>query len=198
MDVRGSNPRPGALYRTVQGGASELRSVFIFIMYYVYVLLSKKDNKFYIGFTENLKERIKKHKSGQIFATKGRLPIVLLFYEAYLNKYDALRREKYLKTEKGKTTLKSMLSEKSVNLTSGFSLYILKTMRKKEITIEVLARMIQKGFDETATKAEMKKGFNEVYKRFDKIENLILIDHKRRIERLEFEVKELKELLAIK
>ena len=80
-------------------------------MYYVYVLLSKKDSKFYIGFTENLKGRIKKHKSGQIFATKGRLPIVLIFYEAYLNKYDALRREKYLKTDKGKTTLKSMLKE---------------------------------------------------------------------------------------
>jgi len=80
-------------------------------MYYVYVLLSKKDKKFYIGFTENLKSRVKKHKKGKIFATKGRLPLNLVFYEAYLNKYDALRREKYLKTKKGKTTLRSMLRE---------------------------------------------------------------------------------------
>jgi predicted GIY-YIG superfamily endonuclease len=35
----------------------------------------------------------------------------LIFYEAYKNKYDALRREKYLKTTKGRTTLKSMLRE---------------------------------------------------------------------------------------
>ena len=80
-------------------------------MYYVYVLLSKKDKKFYIGFTENLKSRVKKHKKGKIFVTKGRLPLNLVFYEAYLNKYDALRREKYLKTKKGKTTLRSMLRE---------------------------------------------------------------------------------------
>jgi ubiquinone/menaquinone biosynthesis C-methylase UbiE len=58
--------------------------------------------------------------------------------------------------------------------------------------------MVKNGFEETATKTEMKKGFNEVYKRFDKIENLILIDHKRRIERLENEMEELKELFAIK
>lgn len=80
-------------------------------MYYVYVLLSKKDKKFYIGFTENLPERLRKHKRGEIFATKGRLPLILIFYETYLDKYDALRREKYLKTNKGKTTLRSMLRE---------------------------------------------------------------------------------------
>ncbi|MBU2635408.1 GIY-YIG nuclease family protein, partial [Patescibacteria group bacterium] len=32
-------------------------------MYYVYILLSKKDNDFYIGFTEDLKQRIKRHKN---------------------------------------------------------------------------------------------------------------------------------------
>jgi len=85
-------------------------------MYYVYVLLGKKDKKFYTGFTQNLKERIKKHEKGEIFATKPRLPLKLIFYEAYLNKYDTLRREKYLKSEKGKTTLRSMLREYLVSL----------------------------------------------------------------------------------
>jgi len=80
-------------------------------MYYVYILLSEKDNNFYTGYTENLRNRIEKHKNGQVFATKGRLPVILIFYEAYLNKYDALRRESYLKSEKGKTTLRSMLKE---------------------------------------------------------------------------------------
>lgn len=80
-------------------------------MYYVYILQSDKDNKLYIGFTTDLRKRIGKHKSGKVFTTKARLPLKLIFYETYLNKYDALRREKYLKTNKGKTTLKSMLKE---------------------------------------------------------------------------------------
>ena len=79
--------------------------------YYVYVLLSKLDDKFYIGFTEDLRKRLQEHNDGKSFATKCRRPFELIFYEAYRNKYDALRREKYFKSTKGKTSLKSMLKE---------------------------------------------------------------------------------------
>lgn len=79
--------------------------------YYVYVLYSHKDRKFYIGFTENLKKRFVEHQQGKVPSTTPRLPVELIFYEAYRNKYDALRREKYLKSSKGKTTLQSMLKE---------------------------------------------------------------------------------------
>ncbi|MDD4352046.1 MAG: GIY-YIG nuclease family protein [Candidatus Gracilibacteria bacterium] len=79
--------------------------------YYVYVLQSKKDNKFYIGFTTNLDRRIKEHDEGKNISTAKRLPVELIFYEAYLSKGDALRREKYFKTAKGKTTLKQMIRE---------------------------------------------------------------------------------------
>lgn len=78
-------------------------------MYYVYVLFSKKDNLFYIGYSANLVRRIKEHKTGQVTATKYRLPLILVFYEAYLNKSDALRRERYFKTTKGKAVLRNML-----------------------------------------------------------------------------------------
>ncbi|MBU1132095.1 GIY-YIG nuclease family protein [Patescibacteria group bacterium] len=81
------------------------------MFYYVYILLSEKDNGFYVGFTGDLRQRIGSHFRGEVFATKPRLPLKLIFYEAYLNKYDALRREKYLKTSKGRTTLRSMLKE---------------------------------------------------------------------------------------
>jgi len=79
--------------------------------YYTYVLLSHKDNKFYIGSTSNLKGRLKRHKDGKVSSTKSRLPVELIFYEAYKNKFDALRREHYFKSSKGKTTLTSMLQE---------------------------------------------------------------------------------------
>lgn len=80
-------------------------------MYYVYVLLSKKDKNFYVGFTDNLRRRITQHKNSEVKSTKSRLPLMLIFYEAYLNKNDALRRERYLKTKKGRTTLRAMLKE---------------------------------------------------------------------------------------
>ncbi|HBO99685.1 MAG: GIY-YIG nuclease superfamily protein [Candidatus Uhrbacteria bacterium GW2011_GWF2_41_16] len=84
-------------------------------MFYVYVLWCA-DKKFYIGYTEDLKKRIVLHKKGLVISTHPRLPVRLIFYEVYLNKYDALRREIYLKTSKGKTTLKSMLREFLSNL----------------------------------------------------------------------------------
>lgn len=78
-------------------------------------------------------------------------------------------------------------------------------MAKKNITIEDLARMVQKGFLETAKKEEVDFQFKGVNERFDKVEDhlekiekLILANHKQRIEKLEAEVKELKELLAVK
>jgi putative endonuclease len=79
-------------------------------MFCVYILLCA-DSKFYIGFTSDLRKRIQQHKNGEVFATRPRRPVRLIFYECYLDKYDALRRVKYLKTSKGKTTLKSMLKE---------------------------------------------------------------------------------------
>jgi hypothetical protein len=71
-------------------------------------------------------------------------------------------------------------------------------MVKKNITTEDLARMVQKGFEETAKRNEVNSRFDIIENRLDKIEKLILADHKRRIERLEDEMKELKELFAIK
>ena len=79
--------------------------------YYVYILSSKKDGHFYIGFTSDLKKRFKEHNKGYVQSTSPKKPWNLIFYEAYKNKYDALRREKYFKSTKGKTTLKSMLKE---------------------------------------------------------------------------------------
>jgi len=81
------------------------------IFHYVYILLSLKDNKFYIGSTSDLRQRFAAHKNGLVNATKNRLPMELIFYEAYLDKYDAIRREDYFKSTKGKQTLRNMLKE---------------------------------------------------------------------------------------
>jgi len=71
-------------------------------------------------------------------------------------------------------------------------------MENKNITIDDLAGMVQKGFEETAKKDEVNERFDKIENRLESIEKLILDDHKRRIEKLEDEVKELRELLAVK
>ena len=71
-------------------------------MYYTYVLQSKKDNKFYIGFTKDLKNRMAFHNNGKVRATVGRRPLSLIYYEACLNEADAVKREKYLKAGYGR------------------------------------------------------------------------------------------------
>ncbi|MFA5169627.1 MAG: hypothetical protein WC420_02745 [Candidatus Paceibacterota bacterium] len=70
-------------------------------------------------------------------------------------------------------------------------------MKKKEITIEDLALMVGKGFQSVDKRFDgIDRRLDRMDKRFDRIEKLILAEHKERIEKLEMEVKELKELIA--
>jgi len=66
-------------------------------MFYVYILKSGRDDKLYIGYTENLRRRIAEHKRGHVFNTKHRLPVELVYYESYKNIDDAKEREKNFK-----------------------------------------------------------------------------------------------------
>lgn len=81
------------------------------MFYYVYILQSTKDQSLYIGYTADLKLRLQKHNRGLNFSTKTKRPWQLLHYEAYRNKDDAMRREKYLKTSQGSRLLRRMLKE---------------------------------------------------------------------------------------
>ena len=78
-------------------------------MHHVYVLLSSKDNKFYTGYSMNLNRRIQEHNQGKVRCTNGRRPLKLIFYESFINKMDALRRERYLKSSKGRKMLRQLL-----------------------------------------------------------------------------------------
>ncbi|MEA1909719.1 MAG: GIY-YIG nuclease family protein [Patescibacteria group bacterium] len=80
-------------------------------MYYVYILQSKVNGSFYIGCTSDLKRRFFEHNSGKSVYTSRLKPFDLIFYEAYISKHDAQRREIYLKSSKGKTTMRTMLKE---------------------------------------------------------------------------------------
>ncbi len=80
-------------------------------MFYVYILLSLKDKKFYIGFSSDLRRRMIEHDAGKVVSTKNRRPLRLIGYEAYKTKSEAQRREKFLKTSDGKKDIKKRFIE---------------------------------------------------------------------------------------
>lgn len=80
------------------------------MFYYTYVLKSIKDKELYIGWTPDIRNRFKEHNSGYVTSTRSRRPFKLIFYEAFLNKKDAVLREKFFKTGWGRRHLKLALS----------------------------------------------------------------------------------------
>ena len=78
-------------------------------MYYVYALFSREDNKFYIGYTENLQRRLKEHQAGYNYTTARYKNQRVIFAEIFVNEQDARRREKYFKTTKGRKALRLIL-----------------------------------------------------------------------------------------
>jgi putative endonuclease len=78
-------------------------------MFFVYILKSKKDEKLYIGYSSNLRERIKAHIQGRVASTKNRRPLIIIYYEAYSDMQDAKNREIFLKSGSGHRFLKNQL-----------------------------------------------------------------------------------------
>ncbi len=70
-------------------------------MYYVYILKCANGHP-YTGCTENIDERLNRHNSGHVSATSGKLPVELITYTAFKDKYRAFEFEKYLKSGSGR------------------------------------------------------------------------------------------------
>jgi putative endonuclease len=69
-------------------------------MHYVYILKCS-NNSFYTGCTNNLDNRIERHNKGQVHYTRDKLPVELVTYTAFHDKYKAYEFEKYLKSGSG-------------------------------------------------------------------------------------------------
>jgi putative endonuclease len=77
--------------------------------YCVYILFSEKDFLLYIGYSSDLSSRKRKHDIGGVKSTAPRRPLKLIYYECFLFKADAMRREAYFKTSMGRKPIKLML-----------------------------------------------------------------------------------------
>ena len=78
--------------------------------YVVYILLSEKDQKRYIGSTSDLVRRLREHDSGLVKSTRYRRPLTLVYKEEYQSKQEAQKREKFFKTGRGREHLKKILA----------------------------------------------------------------------------------------
>lgn len=90
--------------------SAERKNMFHSVFHSVYVLLSLKDCKFYTGYTTDLKQRVKDHNAGKNTSTKNRRPLKLIYFEGYLNKTDATKREIFLKSGSGKKFINKQLA----------------------------------------------------------------------------------------
>jgi putative endonuclease len=78
-------------------------------MWYVYILRSLINQRQYTGSTNDLERRFKEHNSGQTKYTRSTRPFELIYTETYNTKLEASRRERFLKTGKGREFLKQTL-----------------------------------------------------------------------------------------
>jgi putative endonuclease len=69
-------------------------------VFYVYIL-QLKDKSYYIGYSSDLKSRIKTHEEGSVESTKNLRPVKLVYYSAFSTQKKATNFEKYLKTSSG-------------------------------------------------------------------------------------------------
>ena len=79
--------------------------------YYVYVLKSVANGRFYKGHTNDIKKRLVEHNSGKTKSTKGYIPWQLMYYETFLTKEEAILREKFFKTGSGREFLRDKLKK---------------------------------------------------------------------------------------
>lgn len=71
-------------------------------MYFVYILLSERDSRYYTGITDNLERRINQHNAGINRSTKNRGPFKLIFAQECIDRIEARTLEKYFKSGAGR------------------------------------------------------------------------------------------------
>lgn len=80
-------------------------------MHYVYVLQSQKSNKYYVGYTSrSVTERLNEHNSGKNHFALRNKPFTLVYFEEYVDKNFAMKREKFFKSGHGRKVLKNKLN----------------------------------------------------------------------------------------
>lgn len=79
-------------------------------MYYVYILRNPA-GKYYVGYSKDVEERLKKHNGGGSVWTKNHRPWDIIYTEEYETRTEALKREKEIKSYKGGNKFRELISK---------------------------------------------------------------------------------------
>jgi len=78
-------------------------------MFYTYILQSEKSGRYYVGYAEDIQERLKRHNSGNVTATRNKGPWVIVYFETHENKAAANSRELYIKSMKSRVYIENLI-----------------------------------------------------------------------------------------
>ncbi|MBI3576615.1 GIY-YIG nuclease family protein [Candidatus Gottesmanbacteria bacterium] len=78
-------------------------------MFYTYILISEKTNRYYIGCTNNVNSRLIRHNNGYVHSTKAYRPWKLLYSEKFNLLKDARKREKQMKSWKNRSSIEKLV-----------------------------------------------------------------------------------------
>lgn len=84
-------------------------------MYFVYVLKSLKDSKYYYGLTKDLRNRLKEHNKGEVKSTQHRKPLELVYFEKADTILDARKKEKYFKSGFGRKYISNKIKQMALS-----------------------------------------------------------------------------------
>jgi putative endonuclease len=71
-------------------------------MYFAYVIKSLKDGSLYKRHCQEIEVRLKQHNRGETLSIKNKIPFVLIYFEKFETRIEAIKREKYFKTAAGR------------------------------------------------------------------------------------------------
>lgn len=77
--------------------------------YTFYILRSLKNNRYYVGSTGNIKERLAKHNRGEVKSTKAGRPWKAIYREVFDTRQKARRRELQVKLWKSREAVERLI-----------------------------------------------------------------------------------------
>ena len=79
--------------------------------YFTYIIYSASIDKYYIGYTHDLKLRLLRHNFGSSRSTKSGIPWILVYYEEFESKSEAIKRENYIKSKKSRDFIEKLIKD---------------------------------------------------------------------------------------
>ncbi len=83
--------------------------------FFVYIIQSETDQSYYVGYTSDLETRIEKHNAGNSRYTSKKIPWVLIYFEKFQTKSEAIKREKFIKRQKSSVFIRRLILERNKN-----------------------------------------------------------------------------------